>query len=191
MIYTKKQLKDILKTEKAQYLPSGSTLELFVVSDNFYKLYRYIRLLRITEYHYNNKYKFYHKLLYVLCRRRKNILGRKLGIEMSENVFDAGLMIYHAGNIVVNGYTRVGKNCKLHGSNCIGNDGKSNDAPVLGDGVRLGVGAKVIGGVKIADNVTVAAGAVVVDSCDIKGAVLAGVPARCVKVPENDAEACV
>ncbi len=191
MIYTKKQLREILKTEKAQYLPKGSALELFIVSDNFYKLYRYVRLLRITEYHYNNKNSFYHKLLYVLYRRRKNIAGRKLGIEMSENVFDSGLMIYHAGNIVINGYTRVGKNCRLHGSNCIGNDGKSNDAPILGDGVRLGVGAKVIGGVKLADNVVVAAGAVVVDSCDIPGAVLAGVPAKCVKIPENSMEAHV
>ncbi|RHO88707.1 serine acetyltransferase [Ruminococcus sp. AF41-9] len=108
-------------------------------------------------------------------------MGIKLGIEIWDNTFDEGLTIYHAGNIVINGMSKIGKNCKLHGSNCIGNDGKSLAAPVIGDNVRLGVGAKVIGDVHIADDVIIAAGAVVIDSCDIKGATLAGVPAKVVK----------
>ena len=143
-------------------------------------------MLRLTEYHYNNRSRILHKVLYAFCRRRKNVLGRRLGIEMWENTFDSGLMIYHAGNIVINGGARIGKNCKLHGSNCVGNNGRTLDTPVLGDNVRLGVGAKVIGNVQLADNVTVAAGAVVVHSCMIPGAVLAGVPAKCVKVCTED-----
>ena len=74
------------------------------------------------------------------------------------------LTIYHAGNIVINGDVKAGKNCKLHGSNCIGNNGKEFKCPVLGDNVRLGVGAKVIGDVTIADNITIASGSVVVNS---------------------------
>ena len=54
--------------------------------------------------------------------------------------------------------------------------------------MRLGVGAKIIGGVTIADDVTVAAGAVVIESCEIPGAVLAGIPAKCVKVKNLDNE---
>lgn len=186
MITTKEQLHKVLYAEKNIYLPGDSRLESIVTSDNKYKIYRYLVALRKTEYHYNNKSKLFHKLFYLLYRRRKNILGRRLGLEISENSFDSELLIYHSGNIVVNGYARIGKNCMLHGDNCIGNDGKSNDAPVLGNRVRLGVGAKVIGGVTIADDVIVAAGAVVVESCLIRGAVLAGVPAKCIKV--NDAE---
>ena len=56
---------------------------------------------------------------------------------------------------------------------------------MIGDNVRLGVGAKVIGNVQLADHITVAAGAVVVDSCLIPGAVLAGVPAKCVKISSD------
>ena len=52
----------------------------------------------------------------------------------------------------------------------------------MGDNVRIGVGAKIIGGVEIASNVTIAAGAVVIESCTIEGAILAGVPAKVVKV---------
>lgn len=186
MISSRQQLKSCLTEEKYLYLPSDSQKEWIITSDNRYKTYQYVRLLRITEYHYNNKQVFWHKLLYAWYRRRKNILGRKLGIEMWENTFDSGLLIYHCGNIVVNGDAKIGKNCKLHGSNCIGNNGKTLAAPVMGDNVRLGVGAKVIGGVELADNITVAAGAVVVHSCLIPGAVLAGVPARCVKVSNDE-----
>ena len=182
MISTKQQLKACLAEEKKLYLPEDTKLEWILTADNRYEIFRYVRLLRITEYHYNNRKNILHKLLYALSRRRKNVLGRKLGVEMWENTFDTGLLIYHCGNIVINGGSRIGKNCKLHGSNCVGNNGKTLENPVIGDNVRLGVGAKVIGGVHLADNITVAAGAVVVHSCLIPGAVLAGIPAKCVKV---------
>ena len=182
MIFTKQQLKMCLAEEKKLYLPRDTRLEWILTADNCYKIYKYVKLLRIAEYHYNNRAHILHKLLYAWYRRRKNILGRELGVEMWENSFDSGLLIYHCGNIVINGGARIGKNCKLHGSNCVGNNGKTLENPVIGNNVRLGVGAKVIGGVQLADNITVAAGAVVVHSCMIPGAVLAGIPAKCVKV---------
>ena len=182
MIRTREELRDCLRKERKIYLPEQCALEKILTSDNQFKLFQYVRLLRFTEYHYNNRQKLYHKLLYALYRRKKNILGRELGIEMWENTFDTGLLIYHAGNIVVNGNSRIGKNCKLHGDNCVGNNGLTIKCPVLGDNIRLGVGATVIGDVQLADNITVAAGAVVIHSCMIPGAVLAGVPAKCVKI---------
>lgn len=182
MITTKKQLKDVLKEEKDFYLRKGSVLENIVVSDNCCKIYRFVKLLRKTEYHYNNRSNIFHKILYAWYRRRKNIAGRRLGIEMWENTFDRGLKVWHAGNIVINGHARVGKNCILHGDNCIGNNGKSFACPKLGDNVRIGVGAKIIGDVELANDVTVAAGAVVIESCLTEHAVLAGVPAKCVKI---------
>ena len=188
MIKKKKQLKQILYEEKKFYLPKESAIELIITSDNKFKLFKYVKTLRKCEYHYNNRDRFINRFCYVFLRRKKNILGRKLGVEMSENSFEQGLMIHHSQGIVVNGYARIGKNCILHGNNCIGNNGVSYDAPVLGNGVRLGVGAKIIGNVTIADNVTIAAGAVVIESCNIEGAVLAGVPAKCVKVPKITCE---
>jgi len=181
-ISTKKELKECLEKEREFYLPKKFALEWKLTSDNKYKLYQYVRLLRLTEYHYNTRKNPIHKLLYAWYRRRKNIAGRKLGIEMWENTFASGLKIEHAGNIVVNGHSKIGENCILYGSNCIGNDGLSSPCPRIGKNVRIGVGAVVIGDVEIADNVTVAAGAVVVKSCTTEGAVLAGVPAKIVKI---------
>lgn len=87
----------------------------------------------------------------------------------------------HTGNIVVNGCSKIGKNCKLHGSNCIGNSHCEDDCPVIGDNVRFGVGAKAFGKIYIANNVTVAASAIVTKSCYEEGVVLAGIPAKIIK----------
>lgn len=182
MITTKKQIKEVLKAEKDFYLSKHSKFQRIITLDSTYVLYRYIRNLRKLEYYYNNRKNVFNLIMYVLCRRKRNILGRKLGVEMHPNNFDAGLKIWHTGNIIVNPHAKIGKNCVLHGDNCIGNNGKDDAAPVLGDNVRLGVGAKVLGDVKLANNVTVAAGAVVIHSCEQENAVLAGVPAKCVKI---------
>ena len=184
MITTKKQLKKIIVEEKAFYVPQKMKWEWILTSDNSVKIFKYLKNLRKAEFYYNTRKNPFNKIMYFFVRRKKNKLGRLLGIEMWENTFDSGLKIWHAGNIVINGKAKVGKNCTLHGNNCIGNTGKSSACPRLGNNVRLGFGATVIGDVELADGVIVAAGAVVVDSCLQENAVLAGVPARCVKISE-------
>lgn len=184
MITTKKQLREVLKSEEKFYLPGKTKIKKMWTSENAYKIFCFVKYLRKTEYYYNNS-GVLNRLMYTIYRRKKNILGRRLGIEIQQNSFDSGLMIWHSGNIVVNPRAKIGKNCVLHGSNCIGNNGKDSLCPTLGDNVKLGVGAKIIGNVVIADNVTVAAGAVVINSCETKNAVLAGVPAKCVKIAEE------
>ena len=69
----------------------------------------------------------------------------------------------------------------LHGSNCIWNNGYTLDSPIIGDNVRLGVGTKVIGNVRIDDNITIAAGLVVVNSSEEPGITIGGIPARKIK----------
>lgn len=147
-----------------------------------YYAWKYIKSLRKAGYYYDRRKKnIFYMMIYLLACRRKNRLGRKLGIEMGEKCADLGLMIYHTQGIVVNGNARLGKNCRLHGNNTIGNNGKDNAVPRIGDNVDIGAGAKVIGDVQIAENVTIGAGAVVVDSCLEKGTILVGVPARPLK----------
>jgi serine O-acetyltransferase len=185
MITTKIHLREILAEEKKFYCPKNKKYEWILTSDNSVQIFKYLKTLRKAEYHYNNRKNVLHKLMYFFARRRKNKLGRRLGIEMWENSFDRGLKIWHTGNIVINGKSRIGKNCVLHGNNCIGNSGLSSECPRIGDNVRLGFGAIVIGDVEIANNVTIAAGAVVVNSCLQENAVLAGVPAKCVKIVQD------
>lgn len=185
MITTKEQLKRALEIEKIFYLNKSAKLKNIIMSENAYKIFCYVKALRKFEYYYNNFSNIFNKVMCAFYRRKKNILGRQLGIEMHQNCFDEGLKIWHAGNIVVNPRARIGKNCVLHGDNCIGNNGKDVECPRIGDNVRIGVGAKIIGNIEIANNVTIAAGAVVISSCTQENAVLAGVPAKCVKIAND------
>ena len=180
MLDTKKKLKACLKEEKKYYLSRKSFREQFIewiTQDPNVRIWKYQKALRYTEY-YSCKKGLKKLIFYTLLRRKKNRLGIRLGIEISERSFQEGLVIFHTGNIVVNGYSRIGKNCCLHGDNCIGNNGITEETPCIGDRVDIGVGAKIIGGVKIADDIVIGAGAVVNRSFLNPGMVIAGVPAR-------------
>lgn len=114
-------------------------------------------------------------------RTRKNRLGIIIGVDIPEGVFDEGLIIHHNGNIVVNGSSKVGKNCKLHGDNCLGNAGKKDEltnCPRIGNNVDIGVGAKVLGGITIADDIKIGANAVVTKSFNEAGITIVGIPAH-------------
>ncbi len=174
---TRKELKETLELEKKNYPAlgtAGKSLYAFLCQDRDHYVYKYIRLLRHTEYYFERKSKnALYYLPYIFYKSRKNRLGRCIGIDMGEGAFDRGLFIAHTGIIV--GSAKIGKNCKLHGQNVIGSNA------VIGNNCELWVGAKVIGPARLADNITVAAGAVVVDTFEEEGITIGGVPARKLK----------
>ncbi|MBT9777080.1 serine acetyltransferase [Clostridium sp. MCC353] len=157
--------KQLYFKDKKQFFISRLT------NEHNYLLWKYVFYLRREE---RAKYKFA-KYYY---RRKKNNLGAELGILIYAGTCDSGLHIWHYGSVIISGYARIGRNCSLHGQNCIGNNGKDIESPIIGNNVDIGVGAVVIGNVYIADNVKIGAGAVVTKSCYEKGAVLIGVPAQ-------------
>lgn len=181
MIDTKIKLNSILKLEFNNYFPNKYLfIKAFLLGEKNIKIWRYQKFLRKLEYHkcvqsYN---KLYHNWMYLWYSKKVNNLGVKLGIDAWHSIFDEGLIIYHSvGGIIVNSNARIGKNCHLHGNNCIGNNGFNHQAPIIGDNCSLGVGAKIIGNVYIANDITIGAGAVVLKSCHENGAVLIGMPA--------------
>lgn len=145
-----------------------------ILRDPCYFIAKYIRLLREEEYHFNTG----HRYRYLLSLARKNALGNRLGFKIPHNTIGPGLTIFHHGEIIINEHAQIGADCKLHGGNCIGNNGKSQDAPVIGDGLDLGIGAKIIGGVTLGSQITVGANAVVTKSFEGDGLTLVGLPAR-------------
>ena len=97
-------------------------------------------------------------ILYLIKRNNINVWVFFIGVEISGNVLEKGLIIHHNGSIAVNGSSKVGKNCQLDRDNCIGNVGKYDsltDCPQIGKNVKIGVGAKVLGRITIADNIKI------------------------------------
>lgn len=176
MIKNKYELELALGIERKKYVPESrkNSLHLRLLRDHNYLIWKYVEALRYTEYYYNT----HNKIMYWIWERTKNKRGANLGITIWQNTIDQGLKIWHYGCIIVNGHAKIGKNCQMHGDNCIGNKGDNGDgAPVIGDNVEIGVGAKIIGPIYIANNVKIGANAVVTKSCYEEGAVLVGVPA--------------
>lgn len=157
-------------TRKIYFKDNKKFLKCVLLKEHEWYLYRFQKKLRAEEKAYNIVSRFIHRL-------SKNRLGAKLGIYIPAGVFDEGLHIWHYGNIIVNAESKVGKNCMLHGDNCIGNNGKTEGCPVIGDNVDIGTGAKVLGAIQIANGVKIGAGAVVVKDCLEENATLVGVPA--------------
>lgn len=176
MIKTKEDLKEYLARDMDFYhnLSKKDQLLCCLLNDPLYQITRYLRFLRKEEYHFNNRHRF--RSLWM--HRRKNTLGNRLGFKIPRNCFGPGLTVYHHGQVIVNEGARIGANCRLHGGNCIGNNGLTQAVPVIGDGLDLGIGACVIGGVKLGNDVKVGANAVVVRSVDQDGVTLLGIPAH-------------
>ena len=179
------ELKSLLKREQLNYVPHG-TKGMFNIftKENTAQTFRVIEYLRKEEYYYNKYTKsrsLISLVLFSLFRRKKNVVASRLGIYLPRNVVDEGIMIFHYGDIVINDHCRIGKNLKLHGNNCIGNDGVDLEAaPTIGDNVDIGYGAVIIGGISIASNTIIGANAVVINSIDEAG-VYVGVPAKKVR----------
>lgn len=150
----------------------------WLVADPLYYLAKYVRCLRKEEYYFNTKTNKIATLLYLYYFRKKNQLGNKLGIKIPRNCFGPGLTIFHHGEIIVNESARIGANARLHGGNCIGNKGVEDQTPHVGDDLDLGVGAKIIGGVNLGNNVRIGANAVVTRSFEESDITLVGMPAR-------------
>ena len=146
-----------------------------------YYIGMFLVCLRKQEYYQNMNFSFKSKLLGLFYERRKNKIGNSLGFYIQANCFDEGLTIFHHGSIIVNPNAKIGKNCRLHGNNCIGNNGVTEDCPKIGNNVDIGFGAVVIGDVKIADNIKIGANAVVNKSFNEPDITIAGVPAKRVK----------
>ena len=93
------------------------------------------------------------------------------------------LCIEHHGCIVIHGNSVIGDDCLIRHGVTIGNSGKADPfgAPTIGDRVEFGAGAKVLGRIRIGNDVIIGANAVVVkDVPDF--AVVAGVPARIIRI---------
>ncbi len=185
MLDSREKLKEYCALDNRETIPNSLKQRLIYAFTNepAYLIRRFLRYRRVEEYYINtangNKLKGALGLLY---DRKANRLGNKLGIEIGPNCFEKGLTIYHIGSIVVNPAARIGENCKLHGSNCIGNNGKTQGVPRIGNNVDIGYGAVIIGDIEIADNVVIGANAVVIKSVRIPGSVVVGVPGVMVKV---------
>lgn len=120
------------------------------------------------------------QILKITTRISHSLIGLLTGIQIPlETKIGPGLYIGHIGTIVINANAVIGSNCTIGIGVVIGQGGRGEKKgnPILGNRVYVGVGAKIIGKIKIGDNVAIGANAVVTKDVPSNASV-AGVPAK-------------
>ena len=113
---------------------------------------------RFTRFLYNKKLKFIAKLISQIVRLFTGIEihpGAKIGNK---------LFIDHGIGVVIGETATIGNNCTIYHGVTLGGTGKERNKrhPDVGDNVIIGAGAKVLGPIKIGNNVKIGANCVVV-----------------------------
>jgi serine O-acetyltransferase len=110
------------------------------------------------------------------------------GIELPCEVnVGSNFVIDHFGGIIISGFAQIGNNCRIRNGVVIGlqRAGESR-APLIGDNVDIGAGAKLLGPIRIGNNVLIGANAVVINDVP-HNCIAVGVPARIkMRAPELD-----
>jgi serine O-acetyltransferase len=177
-IASKSDLREFLEAERVKYGRRNSRMPLFCIGERSY-IWKHNVLLRRTEYYVNTG----NRLMSLYYKVRLHRYQNKHQLHIPINTFDRGLHIMHLGPILVNSKVRGGKNITLHMNTSLVAGGTNDGTPQLGDGVVVGVGAVLLGDIKLANNIAVGANAVVNKSFEEENISIAGVPAR--KIGEN------
>lgn len=124
----------------------------------------FIWILRVGQWgHANHGRNMAACAAYYLCRVLMRLTVNKYNHYSYNTVIGGGIRVPHNMGIVVSGKASIGECCTIFHQVTIGVD-ETNDpdaAPVIGNNVVIGAGAKIVGRVKIGNHVKIGANAVV------------------------------
>lgn len=149
-----------------------SRIEVILTYAGFHALLAY----RLAHWLWLRKVPFLPRAISQLARLLTGIEihpGAKIGV---------GFFIDHGMGVVIGETTEIGDYVTLFQGVTLGGTGKERGKrhPTLGNHVVVGAGAKILGGIRIGDNVKVGANSVVLKSVPANSTVI-GVPARVIK----------
>ena len=146
-----------------------------IVFNNSYRFTFLMRTCGYTNSKFISKYTIYPFILLYFRH-----ITFKLGISIPWNTqIGPGFYIGHFGGIVINENCVIGRNCNISQGVTLGqkNRGAYKGYPTVGDNVYIGPGAKIIGAVKVGNNVAIGANCVVTKDIP-DNSVVVGIPGR-------------
>ncbi|WP_299797917.1 hypothetical protein [uncultured Maribacter sp.] len=157
-------------------LGSGISKKSFLKAYRTNKIFRFIVWFRLAQ-HFNilNKKRYYF-ILAVITNIIYKRLSTKYSIDFPLTVkVGYGLKINHGMALVINSKSVIGDNVMLTHSVTLASE--KNEAPIIGNRVRISPGVVIVGGVSIGNNVVIGANALV--NKDVPdNSVAVGVPNR-------------
>jgi serine O-acetyltransferase len=133
---------------------------------------------RFGRWRYNVRPRMMRKICSLIYRVLYKIVQVTTGIELPCEVeVGRNFIIDHFGGIIISGYAKFGDNCRIRNGVVVGlRRVGEKTAPIVGNDVDIGSGAKLLGPIRIGNNVLIGANAVVL--CDIPdNSIAVGVPA--------------
>ncbi len=140
--------------------------------------FAYIFWMRTCTYTKSNSLLKYS--IYPFARLLLSYLKYRLAIGISPSTkIGSGFYIGHFSGIFVNYKSIIGKNCNISQGVTIAeaSRGKNKGFPILGNNLYIGPGAKIIGAIKIGDNVAIGANCVVTKDIP-NNSVVVGIPGK-------------
>jgi serine O-acetyltransferase len=137
-------------------------------------LYRYMPLRATAWFRLGNWCKGHHiRLLPSMIQRH---ILRVYGLDIMVGMpVGGGLYIAHPYGVTLCAQ-QIGRNCSVISASTVGMN-KEWRFPIIGDNVFIGAGARVLGGIRIGNDVKIGANAVVLNDAP-NGATLVGIPAE-------------
>lgn len=96
-----------------------------------------------------------------------------------------GFCLVHSAGVVIGDRTQIGAHFICFQNVTVGDSGRGDGQPVLGDWVTASAGAKILGGISVGSGATVGANSVLLRDVP-EGAVAVGAPARVAKIRAVD-----
>jgi len=150
--------------------------------------FRALAIHRFGNWRMGVKPKLVRAPLSLLYRTLYGFVRNVYGIELPYSTkVGRRVVIEHQGCIVIHGNAVVGDDCIIRQGVTLGNRriDRPLDAPHLGNGVNIGVGAIIIGAIEIGENANIGANAVVCNDVNANTTVV-GIPARAVRVESGN-----
>lgn len=135
-------------------------------------------IYRFGRWRYGVRPALLRKLFSLIYKVLYKIIQIVTGIELPcEVIVGRNFVIDHFGGIIISGYARFGDNCRIRNGVVVGLRRVDEPvAPVIGNNVDIGAGAKVLGPIRIGDNSIIGANAVVIEDVP-ENSIAIGVPA--------------
>jgi serine O-acetyltransferase len=122
----------------------------------------------------------YHLAARVLVRVTRHLFSAHLPAEVE---IGAGTQFGYGGiGVILHKDARIGRDVLISPGVVLGGRSGRPGAPHVGDGVKIGVGAKLLGAIRIGDHAIIGANAVVLSDV-APGEMVAGIPARPLERP--------
>lgn len=181
MIHNYSEYKYFTQEDAKRFAKKPSFKE-WICKDESWYIYRYMKLLRRTEYFKNT----HHGLLYAIHLILLKRLGFKIRVNITPNSVGPGFRMFHIGDrLSVRKDVVIGKKCTVQQGVIFCKKGNGIEPVTVGDNCYLSMGVKVIGSIKIGNNVMIAPNSVVVK--DIPDNVIAsGIPCKILKYIRDD-----